>query len=164
MIQSIRDFYFKKLEKNFNHQSAYSGFESIKKVLILSEEDYLAEHFKEANSFFSSYDLEMISYVPRKQKKEEERNKHLFKSDINWKYFPKEAVVRDYTNTEYDLFIDLGSGFKRCLNVLSRMINAKFRITASNSSSLPSDLSIISEDAKSFVKELENCLKRINNG
>ena len=171
--QKIGHFNLKKKLKHLKRKVKTHNFESAKTAGILfnSPDEKSFEAIKQFLSFLSKSDLKVIAlgYIPSNKIPENflmRKNINFYcKSDLNWYYKPKNELVDQFINQEFDILFDLSIKKYFTVNYVGSLSKAAFKIGKQSENAYQDLLIDIKETntVEYLIEQIKHYLNIINN-
>jgi hypothetical protein len=169
----IGRFNLKKRLKSLKRQVKVHNFNTAKTAGIIfnSPDEKSFEAIKQFLSFLSQYELKVIAlgYIPSKKIPENflmRKGVNFYcKTDLNWYYKPKNELVDQFIEQEFDILFDLSIKDYFTVNYVGSLSKAVFKI-GKQSDNAYQDLTIDIKENKTveyLIEQIKHYLNIINN-
>lgn len=174
MIKGLQNYFLKRKVKRLHRKVKVANLSSAKTALLVYEtKDGDEKTVRNFARFLKEEGIkaETLAYYQLKNKKdqrpEDELEYYYFdKNDFNWLQFPSENRIKKLIARDFDLLIDLNQSNRFCLQCISSLSKAKFKVGAAGTYRTENcDLTIAVEgaDLKYLIEQMKVYLKMINN-
>ncbi len=140
-------------------------------ILFNSPDEASFEAIKDFLSFLSQNDIKVIAlgYIPSKKIPENYLMRKGFnfycKTDLNWYFKPKNEIIEQFINHEFDILFDLSIKDYFTVNYVGSLCNAAFKV-GKHSTIAYNDLSIdikANNTVEYLIEQIKHYLNILNN-
>lgn len=171
--EKVGNFNLKRRLKQLNRKVKTHNFNTAKTAGILfnSPDENSFEAIKDFLSYLSQNDMKVIAlgYIPSKKIPENFLMRKGFnfycKTDLNWYYKPKNEIIEQFINQEFDILFDLSIKDYFTVNYIGSLSNAAFKV-GKHSNNAYHDFSIdikANNTVEYLIEQLKHYLTILNN-
>ncbi len=174
MIKGLQQFVLRQKVSRLQRKVKVCNLATAKTALIVYEtkegEEKMARNFarflKEEGIKVETLAFYQLKNKKDQRPKDELEYNYFDKNDCNWLQFPSEKRIRKTIAKDFDLLIDLNLSNRFCLEFISSLSRAKFKVGAAEgyrTKSCDFTISVSQAELSYLIEQIKVYLKMINN-